>query len=150
VFQKLKDLKLAYKVGLLPATAGLAFAVIFLVSLTLGLRSADRLDQIQNGSVPSLEISRDMENLLAELQRTMQDAVAAADPFMLEETEALRSDFQARVEAGRQTVTADSAALNQVAADFDAYYETAYSATSRMISVETGDAVIAALQEMTA
>ena len=149
MLQKLKDLKLAYKVGLLPATAGLAFAVIFLVSLTLGLRSANRLDQIQNGSVPSLEISRDMENLLTELQRAMQDAVAAADLYVLEETETLRVEFEARVDAGRQTATADSAALDQVEADFDTYYETAYAATTRMISGETGDAVITALQEMT-
>jgi len=149
VLQKLKDLRLAYKVGLLPATAGLGFAVIFVVSLVLGLRSASRLDQIQNGSVPSLEISRDMENILAELQRTMQDAVAAADPGMLAESESLRSDFQERVEAGRATVTADNDALDRVAAAFDRYYQTAYSASSSMIAGESGDDVMAELRAMT-
>ncbi len=149
MLQKLKDLRLAYKVGLIPATAGLGFAVIFIVSLALGQWSANRLEQIQNGSVPSLEISRDMENVLAELQRTMQDAVAAADRMMLDDAEALRSDFHERVDAGREAVTADQAALDQVSADFDTYYQTAYSASSRMIAGEAGDNVIAELQQMT-
>ena len=46
MLQKLKDLRLAYKVGLLPATAGLGFAMILIVSLTLGRWSANRLEQI--------------------------------------------------------------------------------------------------------
>jgi methyl-accepting chemotaxis protein len=149
VLQMLKDLRLAYKVGLLPATAGLGFAMILIVSLALGRWSANRLEQIQNGSVPSLEISRDMENVLVELQRTMQDAVAAADQMMLDDAEALRSDFQERVDVGRGVVTADQAALDQVSADFDTYYQTAYSASSRMIAGEAGDNVIAELQQMT-
>ncbi|UCG88572.1 MAG: methyl-accepting chemotaxis protein, partial [Gemmatimonadota bacterium] len=66
-----------------------------------------------------------------------------------DEAEALRSDFQARVDAGRETATADSAALDQVSTDFDTYYLTAYSASSRMIAGEAGDDVIAALQQMT-
>jgi methyl-accepting chemotaxis protein len=149
VLNKLNDLKLVQKVGLLPLTGGLGFLLILVVSLGLGLRSASRLGEIENGYVPSLELSRDMEDLLAELQRSMQDAVASADPTILDETAALRDAFRARVEVSRQTATNDSTRLETIANGFEEYYGTAYAASSRMIAGETGDAVVTALQTMT-
>jgi HAMP domain-containing protein len=149
VLKMLNDLKFVYKIALLPGIAGAGFVLILVASLLMGQRSAARLQEVEHGYAPSLELSRDMENLLAELQRTMQDAVAAVDVFLLEDAAAVREAFITRVESQRLNAVHDPEQVDQIEAHFEAYYQEAYSTASRMIAGETGDDVLTALQDMT-
>ena len=81
IMKKIQALSFARRIALLPTIAGVGFVLIVAVSLTLGWRSVNRLELVEQGYAPSLEMSRDLDGILAEYQRTMQDAVAAEDEF---------------------------------------------------------------------
>ncbi len=149
MLEKLNDLRLGVRVGLLPAIAGLGFVVILVVSGILGLRGARRLDLVENGYAPSLEVSRDLESALAQLQRTMQDAVASLDPAMLDEADAIRETFVSHLESVRTNPAHEQEDTNRLGDEFDAYFALARDATARLIAGETGDAIVTALRDMT-
>ena len=71
-------MKFAHKVTLMPAVAGLAFAALFLSNEVLRTRDARLMSQIRMEYTPAVEVSRDMEAGLAELQRALQDAALEA------------------------------------------------------------------------
>jgi methyl-accepting chemotaxis protein len=144
----LKNLRFAFKIGLLPALAGIGFVIILLTATVLGQLSARRLQLIEDGFVPSLEVSRDLEVILANLQRTMQDAVAAADTEILVDADALRVAFLERLDGARGNPVLLAADLDDLAGQFDDYYGIARATTERMIDGETGDAVLVAVQDM--
>jgi len=145
----LKNLKFAQKVGLMPLVSGAGFLLLLVLSVALGQRSAGRLELIELGYSPSLELSRDMQGLLTELQRTMQDAVAAADPDMLRDAESVRESFLDRLATARTNPVRNADELNALERQFEAYFGTARDATGRLLAGETGDGVVASLREMT-
>ena len=94
----LKDLKLQTKILLLPGIAALGFVGLIFSNLVLGQKNTAHLVEVQEGYGPSLETSRNLEVLLAEIQRGLQDAVGANDEEMLERTEELRDGFFAEID----------------------------------------------------
>jgi methyl-accepting chemotaxis protein len=144
----LNRLKFAHKVALMPLVAGIGFLTLLGASLALGGRSGARLERIEVGYAPSLDLSRDMQGLLGELQRTMQDAVAAADTSLLRDAETDRDAFLDRVTAARENPVRDVASTDQLKADFLEYYRLADDASRRMLAGENGDAVVGALAQM--
>ena len=97
----LNRLKLAHKIFLLPILAGLALLVIFIAIQTSSSRTARLVERIDDGYIPKLDLSRDLVETLAEIQRGLQDAAAAADPQILDETDQLREGFMTRLEDAR-------------------------------------------------
>ena len=93
----LKNWKFAHKTMSLPVVAAAGFVFILVVSWVLGARNSTLLTQMQSGHAPAVELSRDLEELLAAMQRGMQDAVAAADVERLSETESLHDRFLERL-----------------------------------------------------
>jgi methyl-accepting chemotaxis protein len=144
----LKNLKFAYQIGLLPLAAGTGFLLILLVTAVLGSRSASSLARIEAGYVPSLETSRDLELLLTQLQRSMQDAVAAKDSSMLADGAILRDRFTARLDSARTNPVLSRPQLDELAQQFGDYYVLAHSTTGRLLAGETGDAMGHALTDM--
>lgn len=149
ILEFLNNLKFAYKIGMLPAVATSGFVLILLVSIGLGQQSANRLGAIEDGYAPSLELSRDLQTLITEVQRLMQDAVASFDEVLLEDADAMRDEFLARVEGARGNPVLDDADLTALSDEFGAYYTEARGTTARMIAGETGDAIFADLSSMT-
>jgi len=145
----LHNMKFAWKIGLLPAAAGVGFLLTLLLAIGLGQRSASRLTRIEVGYAPSLQTSWEFERLLTELQRTMQDAVAAADPEMLQQADDTRQAFLALVDSARANPVLLASDLDDLQSRFDAYYDVANRTTGRLLAGETGDAMLAALEEMT-
>jgi methyl-accepting chemotaxis protein len=136
-------------VALMPAVAGLAFVALLVVSLVLGQRSDARLQRIEQGYAPQLAISRDLQETLTVLQRTLQDAVASRDQTMLAEADTIGATFRHRLRDAAANVAADSSETATLGRAFDAYLTVAVSTSRRMILAETGDAVASALQNMT-
>jgi len=145
----LNNLKFAWKIGLLPAAAGVGFLLTLLLAIGLGQRSASRLTRIEVGYAPSLQTSWELERQLTELQRTMQDAVAAADPEMLQQADETRQTFLADLDSARSNPVLSATDLDNLKTRFNAYYDIASRTTGRLLAGETGDAMLAALEEMT-
>ena len=145
----LKHLTFAHRIGILPVVAGAGFLLILLVTLVLGRRSAASLARIEAGYVPSLETSRDLEDVLAKLQRSLQDAVAAKDSGMLADGATLRDLFVAKLDSARTNPVLSVDQLNELSRQFTDYYTLARSTTGRLLAGETGAAMGNALVTMT-
>src|SRR5262245_8043553 len=94
----LKNLSFKFKVLLLPGVALIAFLLILIVSLLTGSDIERRLTRIEKGYYPSLELSRDLEEILAAIQRGIEYGSAAGDAKTLSATDALADQFQRRLE----------------------------------------------------
>jgi len=149
LMQKISSLRFAQKIGLLPVAAGAGFVVILLLSTLVGVRSSGRLELIRTGYAPSLELSRNLEQALTDLQRTMQDAVAAHDPAMLEDAQTLKDRFDALLDSARSNPVLKQSQLDQLRQQYGEYYTLARSTAGRMLQGETGGGITAALGEMT-
>ncbi|MBI4538025.1 MAG: methyl-accepting chemotaxis protein [Gemmatimonadetes bacterium] len=143
-----RNLKFAYKIGLLPALAGVAFLLTLIVTLYLGTRSARALSQIQTGHYPSLELSTDLEGMLVAIQRGLQDAVAARDVEALAQMDTLQDAFLRRLETGRGNPIVVPEDLDRLATRFREYYTLARETSSRLIAEERGEGLLAALEAM--
>src|SRR5437868_7108841 len=80
----LARMSFAQKIGVLPAVAAIGFLAILVATLILGRSSLTHLTRIESGYAPAIESSRQLERVLATLQRNLQDAVAAKDTATLE------------------------------------------------------------------
>ena len=79
----LNRLKLTQKMFLLPALAAIAVLTIFIAAQASAARTAAVVARVDQGYIPKLDLSRDLVEILAQIQRGLQDAAAAADPQIL-------------------------------------------------------------------
>ena len=145
----LSGLRFAQKIAALPIAAGTGFLLILAISTLLSTRASRRLELIRTGYAPSVELSRDLQGLLTELQRTMQDAVAAKDSVMLAGAQDIRVRYDAKVDSARSNPVLQGPELDQIKRQFGEYYVVAQAAAGRLLSGETGDGVTGALGDMT-
>ena len=122
----------------------IGFVALLVVSVTFGQRSASRLALIENGYAPSLELSRNLQEELGKLQRTMQDAVAAMDSDMVASTSDIRDAFHAALDTALTNPVADSTEITNLRGQFDGYYSVARGATAQMLRAEAGASTVSA------
>ena len=127
-------LSFRYKMLIAPALAVIGFCIVLLVTLTLGNQSASKLQEVQIGYYPSVEMSQDLDDDLGAIQRGLQDAVAARNSEALSETDALRDKFIQRLGDGKNNPLLDRRELDQLQSDMSDYYTTARQTTERMIA----------------
>ena len=132
----------------LPVVAAAGFVFILVTSWVLGARNSSLLTQMESGHAPAVELSRDLEELLAAMQRGMQDAVAAADVEMLSETEALHDRFLERLKQEEDNPVIEAGELERLDAMMNAYYALARETSLRMTGEEFGEGLTAALERM--
>ena len=144
----LNRLRLAQKMFLLPILAAVAILVILVAVQTSAARTARLVDLIDNGYIPQLDLSRDLVETLAQIQRGFQDAAAAMDEEILNETDQLRDTFVTRLEDERRNPIIGAAEINNIQSSFDAYYVLARETTLRLIEMETGESVFDAIEKM--
>ena len=146
LFQRLK---FSYKIELLPTIAAFGFVTILIIAVVVGNRNTEQLLLIQHGYAPALELSRDWERSLADLQRTFQDAVAAEDLFILDEAEAVRDGFMAQVDGAEDNPVFEQHYLDEIRNQFAAYYTIARATAEAMINQTAGEDLMAQLAAMT-
>jgi methyl-accepting chemotaxis protein len=142
-----------WKVLALPSLAALGFVGLLLVTIVAGGRAHTRLASIQSGYYPAMELTRSLEGTLTSLQRTLQDAVAAADVERLVEADSLSEAFLAAIDMHVEpdnspfeaSEVAELVALRQA---MRAYYGRARSVTESMIAGEGGEALSVRLVDM--
>src|SRR5262249_23204672 len=106
------------------------------------------LQAIEVGHHPALQLSRDLQQILADAQRGMQDAVAAKEADKLQETDALRDAFLKELDEARGNPVVPHGELDQQRTAFQDYYQLARATTQRMIAGEHGEGLLVALESM--
>jgi methyl-accepting chemotaxis protein len=145
----LRNLKFHQKVGLMPLLAFVGFVLILVMTWIVGNRNQALLNNIKDVYFPALEASRDAEETLAGIQRNLQDATAAADLQMLNETDPMSGKFRLVLEkAARGSSPARQKQIDSIQNDFKGYYQLAKGTTARMIRGETGEGLIKSLDQM--
>ena len=144
-----RNLKIRNKLLLMPILATVAFLLILFVTWILNDRSEGLLTRIESDYYPSLELSRDLEEMLAAIQRGMQDAAAATDPEMLQETDSLWTALLHRLDDEDENHGMRAEELALLKTKLYEYYQMARAVTLRMIEGQTDETFTAALQVMT-
>ncbi len=144
----LKNLTIRYKLLLMPAFATLGFLMVLGVSTYLDRKTEQELVLVQTGYYPSVDLSRDVEDGLAKLQRGLQDGVAASNASALDDADKAKADLVARIGSGKTNPVLDPRELDRLKNEIDAYYGVARDTSVRMIRAETGEEIINALQTM--
>ncbi len=146
----LKNLTLRWKVILLPCFAAVGFLLLLAVNFVLGRKEEKQLGLIESGFVPSLELSRDLEDTLTALQRQLQDAVAAQDAEALTSASALRDRFLKRLDDEKDNPVIDRDERDRLARAFQDYWELASGVSRRLIAARAGEDLTPSLTAMTA
>lgn len=110
-----------------------ALLLLFLVSQFFMKRNTALLAHIEGGFVPALEVGRDLEQKLTEIQRCMQDAVAAADEERLFNADTLYNEFLQLFTRGQQNPFFESKKLEQLNLEFQEYYVLARKTSRQLI-----------------
>ena len=145
------NLTFANKIWLLPTMAAVGFMLILLTSAWLGRQSAQRLDLVQFGYVPSFELSRDLQGDLGDIRQTLQDATTSRNRSLLLSADSVRDRFLDRVNRGgdNEFLAAEADEFERLANVFTTYYATARSVAERTIAGEIGDDIQAAVRSTT-
>jgi len=117
-----------------PALAGFSFCLVLAITLMLGSRSANQMQQVEAGYYPSVEMSRDLEEDLNAIQRGLQDAVAAKNNEALVETDAFKDKFLQRLQKEQNNPVLDHRDLDQLDTEMREYYVQARQTTEGMIA----------------
>ncbi len=144
----LKNWKIAYKVMLLPAVATVALLVIVVITPQAATENEALMTQIEFGYFPASELSRDLADRLAGIQRGLQDAVGTRDIEFLSEPDDLSVQFLATLKTAESNATLDAGELQDLSRRFRSYYELARDSTLRLMEDETGEGLAGALEAM--
>jgi methyl-accepting chemotaxis protein len=145
--QRLAGRPLRQRMRLLPIGAAVALAAIFLVSVTLGVLDPRSLTTIQTDYYPALRASRDMREMLGDLQNQLQTTVATRDVSQLAEADSLYSAFLAAA-AETKAHADESPAVDELANGMTSYYANAKSVSQQLIDGKGTDSLNAAIARM--
>lgn len=125
---------------LLPSWAAVGALGVLLATLVLNGAVSRETVLIETGYVPSLELSRDLEIHLTELQRALQDAVHAEDPEGLLTADSLALELRAHIATAKSSPVADQAELDGLLERFNAYFTHARATSADLLqTVGTGN-----------
>ncbi len=145
-----KNFKFWQKIMLMPTAAAVALILIFLFTIFAVSKNEALGARIETRFFPATEMTRDLAETLAAIQRSLQDATAAQDPEILAEADALRDRFLSRLRTGQSSSVLDTEDLAALELNFSSYYDLARQMILRMISGEAGMAMASGLEEMRA
>jgi methyl-accepting chemotaxis protein len=115
-------------------TAGTVGGII-LLNVVFGLLDGWQLARVSAGH-QAVEMSRDLQERLAAIQRTMHDAVEARDQGRLAPTDTLAQHFQGDLATLRDNATVNPVAVDSIAAAFSTY-ESLGRSTARRLSMDS-------------
>jgi len=121
--------------------------IFFIVSGAVNERHVARqLANIQKRYLPKVELAPHLEHDLDRIHRLFQDAVAAEDYELLEETHALKDSFVERIKSARGAISPQDTQRLRVA--FETYFGSAYDISRRLINGETGEVLLSQMAAM--
>ncbi len=139
-----KNLRFKHKILLLQSLAATGFLLVLLVALVVGKKNERLLTLVETDYYPSLELNKDLEDMLTGIHRQLEYGGAAGDTRILSETDALADRFLRRLDGNR------SEDLEQIRLEMQKYYSQARQSTLRLINGETGEELSRAMDQMNA
>jgi signal transduction histidine kinase/CheY-like chemotaxis protein/HAMP domain-containing protein len=125
-------------------------AISMLVLTLTGAAYEDRLERhigsIRQSYLPKIRLQPQLENAFEAVGRTLQQAVDASDPDLLAGAEKERQALLQTISGAYEAITAGQIAAVRLAVDD--YFTSALAISRKLISGETGEGVVAAVQEM--
>jgi CheY-like chemotaxis protein/signal transduction histidine kinase/HAMP domain-containing protein len=144
----LKNMKIRNKIIMVPLLAGVAFALILVVNTYLGSRNNELISSIDQQYFPALQVSRELEETLSDIQSNMQYAASAMDEDVLLEADKLRDNFLALTDSSSENNILSQSEISFLETEFKSYYPLARATTMQMISEGITEDVIASLDNM--
>ena len=145
--QRFNDQPLTLRFGTLGVLVTLVLLLLLVLSRMGSVGNERLISSIEHGYFPSLQICRDLEQLLKDIQRGFQDSVQSFDEGALDQVDGLRDDFVAGLNQWRTIATGDNVAAVDLGRDFDLYYANSRRTTERMIGGELGADILNAIRE---
>ena len=143
-----RHLKFTHKIILMPSLATAAFLLILIFTQMGRNADQDLMTQIESEYFPALELSRDLESALANIQRNLQDAVASDDLESIGKVDPLRDSFLERLREGKEKIRSSRESFEGLERDFTQYYTIAREASVKLIQKEKGGNLVATLEQM--
>jgi len=141
-------LKLKHRILGVPALALMgAMAVLFALSRTAN-STEENLVAIEEGYYPSVALSQALEGSLTELQRALQDAVAAQDTEGVARADSIAVHFRAALAGAEGNSVIEAEALVELEGAFNDYFDLARETTLQMISGTGGSNLMSNLKGM--
>ncbi len=128
------NLKIKHKILLFPVLFTLVIAIVFIIFNFSNIKSEALLHKIQYGYVPYQEQASILRNELNNLQRGMQDAVAAADDDKLAETAVIFKVISSYIDTiSRNEIGKGNKEISAVSNKINDYYILALEVSKAMI-----------------
>jgi signal transduction histidine kinase len=140
-----RSIRFERKVALLPILAAVALALSLWVTVAAGMRSRQQLALLRSGYTEALETSRDLEGLLENYQRALQDAVVAREPSGLDMADSLEHALQTAIAHAARNPVGSISEFTDLSDRFGAYHGLARSASAALIAGTPTDSLIARL-----
>ncbi len=143
-------MRFSHKVLLMPVITGASFLGVLAINEVTGSANAKLIRAIEREYVPALELSHGVETALSDVQRFLQDGVAAAEPDDVAKADARSQQLRALLRSGRMNPAFGPGELAALEAAFADYYAGARDTTLRMMKHESADSLRPALEAMSA
>ena len=147
----LKNLRIKYKVMFFPALFILVILTVFLVYYLGNQKSKKLLNTINFGYLPYSETAIQLKTELTNLQRGMQDGVAAADESKLEETAAIYDLIKKHLtNISQNEIGKNNKDIIAVTKQIESYYQLALKVSNAMIQGDFSEEISENIQKMVA
>jgi methyl-accepting chemotaxis protein len=144
----LRKMSIRKQMAVPPLLAGLGFLVVLAAVIGADRHTEAQVAQIEHSSVGSLELSHDLQKALANVQDTLEDAVAAKMPEKLQDADDASRLFSARIRQAQADEHLQSRENENVRESFESYYHLARATSARLIEGEHGEPMNAATADM--
>lgn len=134
------------KLLIIVATSAIAFALLMATGAFLTNRTVRQLEKIREHYIPIIELRPLLEADFEHISRGFQDSVAAQDIDALNRTRAIKDGFLARLTSMDGIIDPGHAA--ELRERMEDYYASGYEVSRRLISGETGEALVNAMTLM--
>lgn len=128
--------------------AGLGLVLVLISTALIGMRETRNLKVLEGRLLPKLALGPRLEADFDRVGRGLQDAVAAEDRQALSETRSIRNQLLQRIETASTVIGLEQ--VQTLRRRVGEYYEAAYDVSNRLISQETGEAMVDAIAAMQA
>ena len=146
LIKRFRDMKFAYKIGLLPLTFSIALMLLIAITWGVGNKNLGQLEEIQL-RYQSTAMTDRISDLLETTQDSLEGAVSTSDPDMLDAADRTRSEFRQVVVDALENPVSDREMLENVREDYEAYFDIARSVSRRMMNDEMGADVFSRMEE---
>lgn len=143
------NVKIKHKIRFFPILFLIVVFIVFGIFYISNNSSKRLLTNIENGYVPYVEIANRVNFEMTNLQRQFQDAVAAADEYMVDETLAKKNEIIVLLDSAKSNVIGqNNTEIDGIKANFNVYYDLAKTTSIAMINGDFSEETSASISQM--